>query len=393
MDKHFNFTKPHLNKLPTPDKGKRAYYYDTKINGFGIAVTDKGTKTFLVYRKIKGKPERITIGRYPDVSLDEARAQAHEINAAIARGENPNAERRKDKEWTLAHLFNLYLKHYAKAHKKTWAEDEAQYQRYLQDWGERRLSSLQKTDIQERHLNIGEEHGHYAANRVLSLLQTLFNQAQAWGWDKPNPVQGVKRFKEKSRERFLQAEELPRFFQALEEETNDNIRDYVWLSLLTGARRSNVLSMRWEDIHFDTAIWFIPETKNGTAQRLPLVDKALDILRERRAAHPQAEFVFPSHSKTGHLTEPKKAWKKLLERAQLEDLRLHDLRRSLGSWQAATGANLSVISKTLNHKDLATTGIYARLDLEPVREAMEKATTAMLEATQVIQQQVSKEDG
>ncbi len=393
MDKYFSFTKTNLNKLPIPDKGKRAYYYDNKINGFSVAVTDKGTKTLLVYRKINGKPERISIGRYPDISLDEARARAHDINAAIARGENPNVERRKDKEWTLKHLFELYLNNYAKAHKKTWREDEAQYRRYLQDWGRRRLSSLSKADIQERHLKIGEQHGHYAANRLLSMLQMLFNQAREWGWGKPNPAQGVKRFKEKSRERFLRAEELPRFFQALEEETNDSIRDYVWLSLLTGARRSNVLSMRWQDIQFDTGIWFIAETKNGTAQCLPLVSKALNILKERRAAYPQAEFVFPSNSKKGHLTEPNKAWQKLLERAQLKDLHLHDLRRSLGSWQAATGANLSVISKTLNHKDLATTGIYARLDLEPVREAMEKATCAMLEATQAIsQQQVGQAD-
>ncbi len=388
MSSHrFSFTKATLNKLSSPDKGKRAYYYDTKINGFGMAVTDKGSKTFLVYRKINGKPERITIGRYPDISLDEARAQAHDINAAIARGENPNAARRKDKEWTLTYLFSLYLDNYAKAHKKTWQEDAAQYQRYLEDWGARRLSSLKKADIQERHLKIGDEHGHYAANRLLSLLQTLFNWAKEWGWDQPNPVHGIKRFKEKSRERFLQAHELPRFFQALEVETNTTIRDYVWLSLLTGARRSNVLAMRWQELQLEQAIWHIPETKNGTSQRIPLMTRAVDILHQRRAQLPQAEFVFPSHSQTGHLMEPKKAWKKLLERAQLEDLRLHDLRRSLGSWQAATGANMSVISKTLNHKDIATTEIYARLDLEPVREAMEKATAAMLEATQAIQQQ------
>ncbi len=385
-DARFPFTKPLLNKLPLPEKGKRAYYYDTKIKGLSIAVTDKGTKTFLVYRKINGKPERISIGHYPDMSLDDARAQAHEINAAIARGENPNAERRKDKEWTLGHLFELYLKHYAKAHKKTWQEDEAQYRRYLLAWGERRLSSIQKTDLQALHLQIGEQHGQYAANRLLSLLQTLFKQAQEWGWNKANPVLGVKRFREKSRERFLQADELPRFFMALEAETNANIRDYVWLSLLTGARKSNVLAMRWVEIQFEQAIWHIPETKNGTQQRVPLVSKALKILQERRQTLAGTEFVFPSRSQVGHLTEPKNAWKKLLERAQLEDLRLHDLRRSLGSWQAATGANLSVIGKTLNHKDIATTGIYARLDLEPVRAAMEKATDAMLEATQAITQ-------
>lgn len=379
----FSFSKALLNKLPNPEAGKRAYYYDTKTHGLGLSITPKGTKTFILYRKIHGKPERITLGRYPNIEIDEARALAHEANAAIERGENPNAKKRLARaEWTIGELFELYLEQYAKLHKRSWEEDEAQYQRYLQIWVNRKLSSLRKTDIQMLHTEIGQNHGQFAANRLLSLLQTMFNKAIEWGWEKPNPALGIKKFTERSRERFLQADELPRFFQALATESNTTIRDYVWLSLLTGARKSNVLSMRRQDLDLKQGLWTIPMTKNGTSQLLPLVPEAVEILQRRLQADNTHTFIFPSHSQTGHLVEPKKAWKKLLERAGIEDLRLHDLRRSMGSWQATTGANLSVIGKTLNHKDVSSTSIYARLSLDPVRQAMETATRAMLDAGQ-----------
>lgn len=383
-DTRFNFTKPLLNKLPAPPVGKRAYYYDAKTPGLGLSITPKGTKSFIVYRKIHGKPERITLGRFPELSLEEARALAHEANAAIARGENPNEKKRLARaEWTLGEFFAIYLEQYAKLHKRSWREDEAQYQRYLLDWRERKLSSLRKADLQALHSRIGQEHGKYAANRLLMLLQSLFNKAAEWGWEHPNPAAKVKKFPERARERFLQADELPRFFQALAEEPNEALRDYVLLSLLTGARKSNVLGMRRVDLDLPGGIWTIPLTKNGTSQRLPLVSEAVAILRRRLQLESAHTFVFPSRSQTGYWMEPKNAWKKLLERAQIEDLRLHDLRRSLGSWQASTGANLAVIGKTLNHKDMASTSIYARLSIDPVRQAMETATQAMFSAAGV----------
>jgi integrase len=378
---HISFNKNTLNNLPYP-VDKRVYYYDSKTHGLALALTPKGTKTFVVYRKIKGKPERITLGHYPDLSIEEARAKAHDINAAIARGDNPNAIRRAQKaEWTLAHLFNEYLHNHAKVHKRVWREDEAQFQRYLSaDWGALKLSDIHKIDLQRLHIEIGTEHGHYAANRLLALLQVLFNKAIEWGWNQPNPVVGIKRFREKARDRFIHAEELPRFFEAVAAESNHNVRDYVLLSLLTGARKTNVLSMRWQDLNFSNATWYIPETKNGSPQTIPLVPLALQILDARSYLRHHSEFVFPGKGQCGHLVEPKKGWHRILQRAQIQDLRLHDLRRSLGSWQAATGANLSVIGKTLNHKDIKSTSIYARLDLDPVRIAMHTAVDAMLQA-------------
>jgi integrase len=114
-----------------------------------------------------------------------------------------------------------------------------------------------------------------------------------------------------------------------------------------------------------------------------LVDQALAVLREREISDDKDDtWVFPGAGKTGHMVEPKKAWRRILQRANIQNMRIHDLRRSLGSWQAATGANLSIIGKTLNHKQVSTTAIYARLNIDPVRESMNTATEAMLKAGQ-----------
>ncbi len=166
------------------------------------------------------------------------------------------------------------------------------------------------------------------------------------------------------------------------EENNDTIRDYFILSLLTGARRSNVLAMKWEQINLEQGEWRIPETKNGTPQIITLSEEALVLLQNRKATA-DGEYVFPGTGSSGHLMEPKKGWERILTRAGITDLRIHDLRRTLGSWQAKTGASLSIIGKSLNHKSPTTTAIYARLDLDPVRESVEKATNAMLVAAGV----------
>ena len=125
--------------------------------------------------------------------------------------------------------------------------------------------------------------------------------------------------------------------------------------------------------------WRIKETKNGTPQTVTLSPEAMDVLRNRKTSEPTT-FVFPGDGNSGHLIEPKKGWKRILERAGIDDLRIHDLRRTLGSWQAKTGASLVTIGKSLNHKNQNTTAIYARLDLDPVRESVNTATSAMMAA-------------
>lgn len=376
-----NFTKAALDALPSPASGKRSYYYDTKARGLGISITGNGTKSFIVYRWVSGKPERITLGRYPDLSIEQARGKALEVNASIAKGENPNDKRRSDRaEATLDYIFSEYMERHAKVYKRTWKEDESQFNRYLIPWAQRKLSSITKTDIQKLHQEIGRDKGHYAANRLLSLLSAVFNKANEFSlWDKPNPALGIKKFPERSRERFLHADELPRFFEALAQEPSDIIRDYFLISLLTGARRANVQAMSWEQINLQRGEWYIPRTKNEMPQTIPLTEETIIIL-QRRKETANSEYVFPSTGRSGHLTEPKKGWQRILERAGIDNLRIHDLRRTLGSWQAKTGASLAIIGKSLNHKSPQATAIYARLDLDPVRASIEKATSAMFVA-------------
>ena len=380
----FNFTKIAIETLPAPEKGWK-YYYDLKVQGLGIGIGSTGKKSFILYRKINGSPERITLGRYPDLTIEQARGKASEINSDIAIGLNPaDIVRTSRLEMTLDDLFNEYMSRTASFNKRP-DKPKANYRLYLSQWGKRKLSSIKHEEVDRLHKKLGREKGMVTANIALKLLHVMYNKAiNEWRiWKGENVAHGIKKFPEQSRDRFIQGEELPKFFKALAEEENTTMRDYFLLSLLTGARRSNVLAMQWKDVSLKREEWRIEETKSGVPQTVTLSPEALDVLRNRarniRASEPKT-FVFPSNGKSGHLIEPKKGWQRILEHAGIDDLRIHDLRRTLGSWQAKTGASLAIIGKSLNHKNQNTTTIYARLDLDPVRESVNTATNAMMVA-------------
>jgi integrase len=211
----------------------------------------------------------------------------------------------------------------------------------------------------------------------------MFAMAVDEGLVNVNPARGVKRFREEKRDRFLRGDELPRFFAALTEAT-ELIQDFVLVSLLCGARRSNVQAMKWCDIDFTTRLWRIPpeQSKNKMVVVVPLSPPVLGILERRRAAGNGSAWVLPSPrpGRAGHLVEPKRGWRAILKRAGLDDVRLHDLRRSLGSWLAISGTSMPIIGKALGHTQLKATEIYARLSLDPVAAAVEEAGNAMLAA-------------
>ena len=402
MANKISFTKKVLDKLPLPPVGKRVDYFDTTTNHLTLRVSHVGTKAFVLYRKIDGIAERLTLGRYPTMTIDQARRMVAQHNGSIAVGQNPAEEKRSMRqESTLGEVFARYMVEYAKPRKKSWEIDEQRYNVHLVHWQNKKLGLIKKQHVQKLLTHIAENQrfiegvdklgrrkvkkvgGKGASNQILRLLRKVFNQAIDWGWEGDNPCTRIKEYKSQSRDRFLEGDELPKFFEALGEEPNTVARDYILASLLTGARRTNVLEMRWDQINLERREWLIPETKNGESQRLPLISAMLTLLEDRKAEADGSEWVFPSHGSTGHLTNPDKTWKRVLARAGIDDARgtwLHDLRRSMGSWQANTGASLSVIGKSLNHKNVNTTAIYARLALDPVRESMEKAAGAMFEA-------------
>lgn len=379
-----NLTKAAIESLPLPEMGWK-YYHDLKTRGLCIGISSTGRKTFTLYRKINGKPERVKIGPYPDLSIEQARDKAAELNSAIAQGANPaEVKRNKRTEMTFKDMFEKYYQEHALPNKKTASDDLGNFNLYLANNTEglnlaaKKLSQIGRSEISALFNKISKNH-KTTANRVLALVSSIFGKAIEWGdWEKENPCKGIKKNREVSRERFLQSDELPRFFEALAAEPNRTLRDFVLISLFTGARKGNVVSMRWEQISFERTEWAIPETKNGTPHTVPLIDELISILLERKEITKNSDWVFPAQSKAGHLQEPKKAWAKLLERAQIADLHIHDLRRTLGSWQASTGANLSVIGRSLNHKSVQTTAIYARINIDPIRQSITKASEAIL---------------
>lgn len=375
-----NFTKKAIETLPLPPRDKRLYYYDTKVQGLELMVTHQGTKSFKVYRKFADTPVRISLGKYPQLSVEEARTKAQKIIAELISGVNPNEEKKKIRsEITFGEMFSAFMERYSKPVKKSWKYDEREVNKFLPHWFKRRLSSVIKQEVQALHEKIRAENGLYQANRLLERIKAIYNKAIEWGWEGINPAQGIKKFKEKTRNRFLHPDELPNFFASLEAESNEAIRDYVYVSLLTGARKSNVLTMRWEDIHLERQEWLIPETKNGEPLRVPLVGKVIEILKSRLERYGKKDWVFEGSGTTGHLVDPKAGWKRILKRAGIKNLRIHDLRRTVGSWQAATGANSYIIGGTLGHKDQKSTAVYARLNIDPIRASLEKATEAMLQ--------------
>jgi len=389
MAEQMKFTDKAISTLPLPGAGKRAEFADTEVSGLRIRVSSKGVKTFSLLRRVKnGAMERVTLGRYPDIKTARAQDDAKKIIGAIADGANPAEIKRAHKaEKTFSDLFLDYIERHAKLKKRTWKEDQQKYRDYLEKpLGNKKLSRITRHDLGAIHADITRSGHPTLANRVKDLFSSVFSKAVTWGHMDTNPAKGIEDNTETSRERFLQPGELPRLFAALNAEPNKNFRDFFLLSLLTGARRANVAAMKWADLDLEQFIWTIPGivSKNGQALKVPVVPEAVEIIKLRKAsAHDNAVFVFPAEradSKRGYMTGERKAWLRILKAAGLSDLHIHDLRRTMGSWQARTGASMIIIGKSLGHKSQQATAVYARLDLDPVRQAMETATSAMLEA-------------
>jgi integrase len=247
------------------------------------------------------------------------------------------------------------------------------------NWQNRLVAKITKAEISRLRFELAEKVGHTTANRVLQLLSAMFNFGRREDlFQGENPVHGLRKFKTNSRERFLQSDEAYKFFEALDAYPDNDFQDYVRLSILTGARRGNVLRMRWDELNLEGSRWTLSGefTKNGDPLTIPLVGDAVEILR-RRQEMAKGYWVFPGGTAEGHAGAFRCAWKRLLENAGLKDFRIHDLRRTMGAWLVGSGASTTVAMRALGHKSVQAAMIYQRLHLDPVRAAMENAVAAL----------------
>ena len=384
--KRFNFTEKTIAALPSPAEGKQDMYYDAGQLGLCLLVSYGGSKTYFSYLKFQGQPKRTKIGRVGEIKLVEARAKARELKTLADKGTNPSQERNEVlRDMTLKQYFyDIYYPRHVSVHTrpKTQAKDETMFRNNLTPFHNRKMMSITRADVERLHVDLKNRISLYTANRAIGLLKHMYNKAIEWGYPahSGNPVAGIKMFREKSRDRFLLPDEVKRFFAALAEEPNEVFKNYILLSLFIGQRRQNMLSMRWSNVDLNLGFVFFPDTKNGEPQRIPLITQAQNILKEMRK-YAKDDWVFSSEqgSKSGHIEDLHRPWYALLKRADIENLRFHDLRRTFGSYQAITGASLHIIGKALGDKTSAATKVYSRLTMDPIRDSIQRGADKMLE--------------
>jgi integrase len=380
------FTKASVHALTPPAQGQRRTVYDLKHRRLAVRITSAGVRTFYVVKRSPPTVIWIKLGVFPEMTVEQARNEAQKVQGEFASGANPATVKRAMKaEPTFADALDDYLKGKRKRDgtalaDKTQRHYEVLAKDYLASIQGKKLSTIERNEIKAIHRK-GSERSERQADIAVTLVSAVFSYMRdVERFTGPNPAERIKKNPAVQRDRFLQKDELPKFFQAIAVMPSPLMRDYFLMSLLTGARRSNVCSMCWEDINLEARTWRIGMTKNGTPQTVTLSPEAMEVLAARRLSTDGRGFVFPGRGVTGHIVEPKKAWANLLKAAGLEDVRIHDLRRTLGSWQAITGSSMLVIGKSLNHKTHQATAIYARLDLSPVRHSIDTATQAIMRA-------------
>jgi integrase len=371
------FTEQRIAALATPARGV-AYTYDTVAPSLALRVTAAGARSFVIVKKINGRTHRLTLGRFPGLRLDDARQAARSVAGELARGDDPIATRKaaRARKTTLADLWPAYLAH-LKQRNRTWGRDEQRWKDHVGPaLGGRALIEIARSDCQSLIDRIGKT-SPIAANRVAAFLSAMLNFAMRTDRLAVNPAKGLIRFPENSRARVLRSTELDGFLRAIKAE-GEPWADVLMMLLFTGARRGSVLSMRWEDIDLVAAVWTIPASvaKNKTSTPLPLTAPAVALLQRRLARRAGEPWVFPSPIGDHHLVGLPKAWERVLRRAGIHDLRIHDLRRSVGTALARAGASPHIIATGLGHRSIASAKAYVRLAGEDARQALSDAVAS-----------------
>lgn len=397
METTFNFRQDKLLALECPPGKQKIRFFDTRVAGLALRVRTSGSKSYAYYKRLPDRNEsprkliEIQIGRIGDISLEQARRKATEFNYLVGEGKDPSLK--EVPPIVYGELFAKYIEEYAKLHTVTWQESIKNHKRYFALWDKKPLNNIRRDQVQSWLNNVAASNGKHTANRIFNSFRAVLTWGQGQGiFTGENPCLGVTTFKTRARERFIQpGDEFARFAESLNAEGNTTIRDFFWMSLFTGARCANVLAMEWSQINLDLQQWRIPVTKNDDSQIVPLTIAALEILR-RRQNEPDAHnrWVFPSDRKgwkTGaltHLVSPRKAFMRITERAGIEDLRIHDLRRTAGSYMAMQNVSLTIIGKALGHRSPQATSIYARLTQDPVRQALENSQAALSDPSKLL---------
>ncbi len=349
-------------------ESKEAVFWDRDLPGFGVRVYPTGRKVYVVQTRGPDGPKRVTIGRHGKISAEQARKDAAVIIDRIKRGEPP-VPPPPVPVWTVSALAERYMEGHVAVNCRPRTMETYRHivtACILPELGELPIEAVDRARVSALHDALGDK--PYQANQAVDVLSKMLSLAEAWGLTPPrrNPCRSVRRYKERRRERFLTAEEyrrLGRVLDAAEAEADGS----AWpsaiaalrLLLLTGCRRNEIVTLRWDDVDRTARELRLRDSKTG-ARRVPLTPAVAAVLDgiPRIAGNP---WVIVGQKPAAHLLSLHPIWTRLRARAGLEDVRIHDLRHSYASRALALGEGLPMIGKLLGHTKVTTTARYAHL--------------------------------
>jgi integrase len=356
-----NLTSLFVETAKLPARGQITYW-DIKLSGFGLRLSQGGAKSWTVAYRHQGRMRWLKLGTYPTLKLADARDMARSRLAEVQKGLDPaslkSAERDAD---TFRTLTERYVDEHARVKKKRRSalEDEKNINRELLPvWGSRKASSIKRRDVIALVDGIGRR-APIQANRILALISKIFNFAIAKEVVEVNPAtRVVKPSSERTRERFLNDDEIKKVWQAFEREGLQNASLFKLL-LLTGQRRDEVMGMRWDELNLDTGEWLLSgeRTKNKRPHLVPIVRQTHALLTALNENRRDPVFVFPGRRKGQPITNPQKPLNRIKQQSGV-DFRIHDLRRTCATNLGRLKVPRLVVAKILNHVDRDVTGLH-----------------------------------
>ena len=380
MSKALNKTA--ISKLVYRPKGpSKQALFDPRLPGFGVRVYNSGRKSYVLqYGPSQARRLMVLAPCTTGADVDDVREYAQALLRRYEReGLDPLAEQVRKQVSTVGAVVNQYID----AKERTWAHREAKRCRSrLKNHIGSKLAATPLNDLTRQHVR--KMHSRvtlgapYEANRTVQLLRAAINWAVTdldWPASElcggANPAHSIKLNRENTRKVWIRPNELPTLLKAIEAESDPWIRAFFQMLLYTGARLSELLTLRWTDVDLPNASVTFRDTKNKTDHTLPLAPDAVDVMKSipKTKGNP---YVFNGHKRGTHLVNPYKAWRRVLDRAEIERrVTIHDIRRTVGSMLASTGYSTQQIGKLLNHKSAITAKVYAEIADEAKAEMVE----------------------
>jgi integrase len=386
-----------------PAEGRDYQVFDTDLRGFAVCIYRGGGRAFTFDYRVDGRQRRMTFARWPEWSVAAARDRARELRRIVDSGGDPLAERRQRREAPrIRDLIDRYVEEYLPRLAPRNAADQASMlaKMVAPPWGRKRVDEITKADVEKLLAKIAEGRArpHKArpnnrarklqgpkptpvrANRVGEVLRKMFNLAIDWGWRTDNPANGFYRRVETPRERFLSKAEIDRLARALDAAEDQRAASIIRICMLTGARVGEVRQARFEQFDLEHCLWSKPAatTKQRRVHRVPISGEVAAIVRQRRLLVPAGSpWLFPGDVPGQPVQELRRFWRTIQKAAQIEDVRIHDLRHTFASLLVSGGASLEMIGKLLGHTQVQTTQRYAHLMQGPLRAGVDAVARAV----------------